>query len=128
MGHAEGLITINIAEADDVKRVRAREKLGNLIERCWDISVTKSVITIGTNLSRMMKTGLLNFDSVFGNEEMNYNNALQTYYNNGTPSTGRTILSAPTPQRIPGKIGPRPGLITSMLWIHWKRPIHLACG
>jgi len=28
MGHAEGLITINIAEADDVKRTRAREKLG----------------------------------------------------------------------------------------------------
>jgi hypothetical protein len=85
MGHARGLITISVSEADEVKRTSAREKLGEPYRTLlghfrhevghyyWDLLVKND------------ENRIAEFRSVFGNEEMNYNEALQTYYKNGTP-------------------------------------------
>jgi hypothetical protein len=86
MGHAEGLITINLAEADEVKRVSTREQLGEPYRTLlghfrhevghyyWDMLIKNN-----ENL-------LSEFRFVFGNEETNYQDSLQTYYKNGAPS------------------------------------------
>ena len=51
-GHADGVITINLAEADDAERERRRQQMGELIARCSVISVTRSAIITGTGWSQ----------------------------------------------------------------------------
>ena len=46
-GHQHGLITINIAEADDVQRERTRQSLTEPYGPCWDISATSADIITG---------------------------------------------------------------------------------
>lgn len=81
-GHARGLITINLAEADDVARGRMREQmqeryrtlLGHfrheIAHYYWDLLVRDSA-------------RLEPFRSMFGDERQNYGLALQRYYANG---------------------------------------------
>ena len=81
-GHNQGLITVNIAEADDDERerqrVNLREPLRTLLGHLrheiahyyWD-----QLISWTPRLTR--------FRELFGNEEQNYDAALQTYYQQG---------------------------------------------
>lgn len=81
-GHSKGVITINIAEADDVERERRRVSLGephrSLIGHLrhetahyfWDHLVGG-------------KPCLVQFREVFGNERTDYDAALKSYYQNG---------------------------------------------
>jgi hypothetical protein len=83
-GHANGLITLNIAEADDAERVRRRVELhepyrtllGHLRHESghfyWD---------------RLIRDGgrVAAFREVFGDESVDYGAALNTYYNAGAP-------------------------------------------
>ena len=81
-GHADGLITINIAEADDVQRERMRVQmneqqrtlLGHFRHESghyyWD-----RLVRNGPLLDRVRE--------VFGDERQNYAQALQHYYENG---------------------------------------------
>ncbi len=77
-GHCQGLITLNIAEADDDERVRRRVELhepyrtllGHLRHESghfyWD---------------RLLLNGRIDdFRAMFGDERINYNQALQDYY------------------------------------------------
>ena len=85
MGHAQGLITLNLAEADEVKRVSTREELGEPYRTLlghfrhevghyyWDMLIKND------------ENRIVGFRSVFGNEEINYSDALQSYYKNGPP-------------------------------------------
>lgn len=84
-GHCEGVITLNIAEADDAERVRRRVALhepyrtllGHLRHESghfyWD---------------RLIRDGgrLQEFRNRFGDESANYPNALANYYANGAPA------------------------------------------
>lgn len=85
MGHASGLITINLAEADEVRRVSAREKLGEPYRTLighfrheighyyWDCLIAEDELR------------LMSFRKIFGNEQLNYGDALQRYYYSGPP-------------------------------------------
>jgi len=83
-GHANGVITINIAEADDAERERARHALGEpyrtllghfrheIAHYYWDQLIKdKPVIT--------------EFRQLFGDETIDYGESLKRHYDNGPP-------------------------------------------
>lgn len=84
-GHAEGVITINIAEADDAERERRRLDLhepfrtlmGHIRHEvahfCWD-----RLIANGPHIEK--------FRELFGDEGEDYAAALQRHYQNGPPA------------------------------------------
>ena len=81
-GHADGVITINLAEADDVERERRRHQMGELYRTLlghfrhevghyyWDRLIADT-------------PQLDEFRRIFGDERQDYNQALQNYYANG---------------------------------------------
>jgi hypothetical protein len=81
-GHANGLITINLAEADDPERERQRKEMGEpyrtllghfrheIAHFYWDRLVANS-------------PALDRFRDVFGDEQQDYQGALQRYYSEG---------------------------------------------
>jgi hypothetical protein len=83
-GHANGLITINIAEADDPERERRRSEMGEpyrtllghfrheIAHYYWDRLVFDSA-------------NLAEFRRIFGDERQDYAVALQNHYANGPP-------------------------------------------
>lgn len=85
-GHSNGLITINVAEADSPFRERMRVSMGEAYRTLlghfrheighhfWDILVGSSPET------------LADFRRLFGDETPDYNAALQAYYANGAPA------------------------------------------
>jgi hypothetical protein len=93
-GHADGIITINIAEADDAERERQRQKMGELYRTplghfrheighyYWDRLIANS-------------PHLENFRRVFGDERRDYDAALTNYYANGAaPDWSEHFISA----------------------------------
>jgi hypothetical protein len=93
-GHADGVITINIAEADDAERERRRQKMGELYRTplghfrheighyYWDRLIANS-------------PNLENFRRVFGDERRDYDAALKNYYANGpAPNWSEHFISA----------------------------------
>lgn len=88
-GHANGVITILIREADSTFREQARKELrepyrtliGHLRHEVghyfWNLLVRNDFNT------------LQQFRAIFGNEESNYNKALQRYYQQGAPAHWR---------------------------------------
>jgi len=83
-GHANGLITINLAEADDAERERARSQMGEpyrtllghfrheIAHYYWDRLIANTPF-------------IDEFRNVFGDERADYGQALQNHYNNGPP-------------------------------------------
>ncbi len=81
-GHADGVITINLAEADDAERERRRHQMGELYRTplghfrheighyYWDRLIANT-------------PALDDFRHVFGDERQDYEQALQNYYANG---------------------------------------------
>ena len=86
-GHDNGLITINIAEADDVERERRRwamrepyrTLLGHFRHEVGHYYWTMLVERDGSSLER--------FRTVFGDERKDYGEALRVYYAEGAPAT-----------------------------------------
>jgi len=84
-GHAAGVITLNVAEADDAERERMRGTMGELYRTLlghfrheiahyyWD-----RLIADTPNLEP--------FRQIFGDERQDYQQALQNYYANGAPA------------------------------------------
>ena len=84
-GHVGGVITINLAEADDAERERRRQQMGELYRTLlghyrheighyyWDRLILNT-------------PHLDDFRSVFGDERQDYDSALQNYYANGAPA------------------------------------------
>lgn len=81
-GHAMGVITINIAEADDVEREMAKKQMDEVYRTLlghfrhevghyyWERLIAQSQWLEG-------------FRNIFGNEELNYGKAMDNYYQNG---------------------------------------------
>jgi hypothetical protein len=89
-GHDNGLITINIKEADDAERERMRVAMGEAYRTIlghfrhevghwfWDVLVRDGA------------PGMLDaFRELFGDERRDYGEALQTYYKDGPPAGWR---------------------------------------
>jgi hypothetical protein len=84
-GHKNGLITINLAEADDSERERMRRQMGEpyrtllghfrheIAHYYWDLLVRDV-------------PGIEDFRQLFGDERQDYAAALQQHYNNGPPA------------------------------------------
>jgi len=85
MGHAEGLITINLAEADDAKREAMREKLGEPYRTLMGHFRHESGHYYWDRLIKNSPENLNSFRDLFGNEGIDYNEALQKHYKNGPP-------------------------------------------
>jgi hypothetical protein len=84
-GHFGGVITINVAEADDAERERQRRSMGEpyrtllghfrheIAHYYWDRLVSDT-------------PAINDFHRIFGDERRNYSEALQQHYANGPPS------------------------------------------
>src|SRR5262249_30524798 len=84
-GHARGVITINLAEADDAERERRRQQMGELYRTLlghfrheighyyWDRLILDT-------------PHLEEFRRMFGDERQDYASALQSYYASGAPA------------------------------------------
>ncbi|MCI4665817.1 MAG: putative zinc-binding peptidase [Neomegalonema sp.] len=94
MGHSDGVITINVSEADDVERVRRREKF-NEAQRTM-IGHFRHEIAHFLFL-RMFHdpSRLADFREIFGDESADYGEALKKYYTEGAPKDwNATFISA----------------------------------
>jgi len=93
-GHVDGVITINIAEADDAERERRRQKMGEFYRTplghfrheighyYWDRLVANT-------------PHVENFRRLFGDERRDYDGALGNYYANGpAPDWPQHFISA----------------------------------
>ena len=118
-GHDNGLITINLAEADDAERERRRSTLGEPYRTLlghmrhevghyyWDRLVADA--------------GRLDaFRALFGDERQDYAEALQARYAKPPSNDWQDISSACMQPPIPGKISPKPGRITCISWTRWR--------
>lgn len=84
-GHASGVITILLREADSVLREQMRKELeepyrtliGHLRHEVGHYFWERLVVNNNNFLA--------DFRAIFGNEELNYSDALQNYYKNGAP-------------------------------------------
>ena len=108
-GHANGLITINISEADSAERERQRIALGEPYRTLlghmrheaghyyWDLLVADG--------GRIEESR-----AVFGDERESYSEALERYYAARPEARlGGRPTSAPTRRCTPGRTSPRPG-------------------
>lgn len=83
-GHDEGIITINIAEADDIEREMVRRNLDEVYRTVLGHFRHEVGHYYWDRLIR--DTGLLNeFRQVFGNEQLDYETALNIHYSQGAP-------------------------------------------
>ena len=127
-GHAGGLITINIAEADDAERERTRQAMGEPYRTLlghfrhevghyyWDRLVRDGVwLDAFREHVRRRPPGLRRLPR-------------------GAPRrgpaarTGRSASSAATPAPIPGRTSPRPSRTTCTSSTRWRPPPPSACG
>jgi hypothetical protein len=84
-GHADGLITLNVAEADDAVREQRRLEMNEL----YRTVLGHFRHEIGHYYwERLIKPGpqLQTFRAVFGDERQNYDAALQQHYQSGPPA------------------------------------------
>src|SRR3954463_8877011 len=135
-GHDNGLITINLAEADDSEPGRSATfptasgsgtRWASRTGRCLVISATRSLTTTG-----IAWCGTRPVSRRSGScSAMSARTTVQ-HCNGTTPTgrrrTGRSVSCLPTPARIRGRTGPKPGRITSTWSTPWKPHRRSACG
>lgn len=88
-GHADGLITINIAEADDAERERTRLAMGEPYRTLlghFRHEVGHYYWQVFARSEEWRST----FRAVFGNEQQDYAQALAAHYNQGDPTEWTT--------------------------------------
>lgn len=84
-GHANGIITILLREADAVHREYMKKKLREPYRTLIGHLRHESGHYFWEKLISNDKDNLKEFRTIFGNEELNYADALQTYYEKGPP-------------------------------------------
>jgi hypothetical protein len=84
-GHADGVITINLAEADDAERERRRRDMGELYRTLLG-HFRHEIGHYYWNRLVANTTHLNEFRRLFGDERKDYEDALQRYYANGAPA------------------------------------------
>jgi hypothetical protein len=110
-GHDNGLITLNIAEANPAFREKVREQmhepyrtiLGHFRHESGHYYFDRLV-----NNSQWLQP----FRDLSGEERADYGESLQRHYKEGSPSDWKNTTSAALPVRIHGETGLKPGHIT----------------
>ena len=119
-GHHDGIITLNVQEADDAHREAVRDSLrepyrtvlGHLRHESGHYYWARLVD--GT-------AWLESFRKLFGDERADYGEALKRHHAPGRQPIGRSRSSAPMRARIRGKTGPRPGPTICTSSTRWTR-------
>ncbi|PSC03851.1 hypothetical protein SLNSH_16860 [Alsobacter soli] len=83
-GHADGLITVNVAEADDVERERRREALGESYRTLLG-HFRHEIAHYFWGVMTRDPQALQQFREAFGDERPDYGESLQSYYRDGPP-------------------------------------------
>jgi len=83
-GHASGLITINLAEADNAERERQRQRMGEPYRTLLG-HFRHEISHYYWNLLVANSDSLTEFRNLFGDERKDYVSALQQHYANGPP-------------------------------------------
>ena len=84
-GYADGIITIDILEADDIARVSARSALNERQRTILGHFRHESGHFFWDKLFKEMELGS-EFEQLFGNPDKNYQESLNQYYEDGPPS------------------------------------------
>jgi hypothetical protein len=84
-GHADGVITINLAEADDAERERRRHQMGELYRTLLG-HFRHEIGHFYWNRLIADTPHLDEFRRIFGDERQDYAAALESYYANGAPA------------------------------------------
>jgi hypothetical protein len=82
-GHDHGLITINISEADEARRIRTRERLGEMYRTLLGHFRHETGHYYWDRLIEPNKKRLLRFREMFGDDRQDYAEALNLHYQNG---------------------------------------------
>ncbi len=85
-GHANGLITINVAEADDAEREKRRTDMGEPYRTLLGHFRHESGHYVWDRLVRDDPALLERFRALFGDEREDYGEALKRHYANGAPA------------------------------------------
>ncbi|MCM8737201.1 putative zinc-binding peptidase [Azospirillum sp. A1-3] len=85
-GHANGLITINVAEADDAEREKRRTEMGEPYRTLLGHFRHESGHYIWDRLVRDDPALLERFRALFGDERQDYGEALKRHYADGAPA------------------------------------------
>lgn len=85
-GHANGVITIHLSEADDAEREKRRVQLHEPYRTLLGHFRHEVGHYYWDRLIRDNPVRLLRFRNIFGDEQLNYSNALEHHYQNGPPS------------------------------------------
>ena len=85
-GHAEGLITINIAEADDAERERHRQDMAEPYRTLLGHFRHEIGHYYWERLIQGDQARLASFRQMFGDEQQDYSQALEAHYNGGPPA------------------------------------------
>ena len=89
-GHAEGLITINIAEADDAERERFRENMAEPYRTLLGHFRHELGHYYWERLIQGNQPRIDSFRQMFGDEQLDYSQALETHYQSGPPADWQT--------------------------------------
>ena len=90
-GHKDGVITINVMEADEIQRVQQRELSGERYRTLLGHFRHEA----GHYFYPQLVTNLAEFSSLFGDPGGDYQQALQLYYDGGPePDWGQSFISA----------------------------------
>lgn len=85
MGHASGLVTINLAEADASERIRRRDMLGEPYRTLIGHFRHEIAHFLFERLARSEQF-VAEFRALFGDERQDYSAALARHYENGAPA------------------------------------------
>lgn len=90
MGHADGIITINVVEADDAVRVERQQELGELY-RSMIGHMRHEIAHFLFERLALLPGFLDDFRAMFGDERADYGAALQAHYANPQPKGDQYI-------------------------------------
>ena len=109
-GHANGLITLNVEEADDSRR----EKIRHDMREPYRTLLGHFRHEIGHYYWDRLVAGtpwLEKFRSLFGDERLDYAAALKRNYEQGRRPIGLTVTSPRMLRSIPGRLGGKLGAL-----------------
>ena len=122
-GHDNGVITINLAEADDAERETAPQPDGRAVPHpARPFPPRGRPLLLGPAGARTARR-LDAFRALFGDERQDYGEALQAHYAEGAAGgLADEVRQRPTRPPTPGRISPKPWRTTSTSSTRWRPP------